>query len=344
MKQKLPYFLLAAILLGFVLPIIGPHLFGPKDYTDLEGKRFGMGAPCNVLNTTGRIAKHNTLPYYYISQGKEDPGIYRVSTDGKRSELIVGESGRCLNIYRESFRMEEWLFYINDRNELCRIKEDGSSYLVLRTDCASMLLLDRSIYFSTLDNRIGGTGVEFAIKATETPNPDEMGYYAQATSPLFFLPDENTIVYVTEQGGHQSLVKIWVEYADSEYQPELIMSDVPSSWWYNYQVLYIEDGALTTLRHTYDETNGEFTVTDRKILEGVPQNSTLYPTIQEIYYEGERIPGEETFDLYRCDDEGKGNKKVAEIDNIPSELYLFGNRVYQYDTQECKLHKIYRVK
>ena len=157
-KVKFTVISILCIIAGIILMLLINNYDNQqtKNYADISGEKLGTGVPCNMLNTSGKIVKYNEDSFYYISKIIPCPGIYKETIDGNVSTLIVPEVASHLNIYRNDGDLD-WLYYINDKNTLCRIREDGTH----REDlvpfiCNYLLVVDNILYYLTDDGNIWG--------------------------------------------------------------------------------------------------------------------------------------------------------------------------------------------
>ena len=314
-----------------------PAFTMPKDYIDgggflsAKGKRYGTGVPYNMLNTSGKFVKQNSADYYYICKKGDQPGIYKVSTDGNASLHLTDRSASYMNIYRDSVTGIEWIYYIDDHTHaLCRVNESGTVQEVLQNDCAYLFIIGDVLLYTTLDHQIYYVIISTApgIDIDRTPS-----FVVETAYPVFGYVDY-TLYYISRSdSGAFSISSLYFEHL-SNRDPKVVLDHVPPVWYpYRSSILYIEQDTL--YRAASPEPTEE--------LAGTPANSKIYPTKHYICFEGEKSASEKNYPLFFIDLTYNRLIRILAIDHIPSELYLFDDALYQYDIEKGDLHRIYRL-
>ena len=328
-------FLLIAIVLvvcyfAFLAP--PPYYMQEGGFLERSGSNFGTGVPYNQFNTTGRFVKQNPYSYWYIYKEGEQPGIYKESAGGIKSVRLTDNSARCMNLYLDETTGEEWIYYVDDDNNLWRVNDSGTINEHIRDHCPYIFIIGSSLLYMTEDNKIYEAGV-FDFDGIQN---DQGLLRAEASNPVFGYRDDYWLYYEAYNAAGASAVFCkHIEYTP-EPGAEIICPSVPDKWFpfVSSSLLYVDHGNLYAL-------SGK---TNKLLYEGIPADSRIYYTGQYIFFEGDKENNTDTYPLYRIDAaDGKNLKKELALDNIYCELYFFEGHLYQYDTVKGNLHRIYRL-
>lgn len=330
-------FLIIAI---FIIACYDIFFATPEYYMDgggfLEptGRKYGTGVPYNMFNTSGRIVKQNPYDYFYIYKKGSQPGIYKVTYGGRESSLLTENSARYLNLYKDEETDVEWIYYIDDNNTLWRVNDSGTVDEPLLDNCLYIFIIGGRIFYTTMENKI----YENRVDNLASFKAEEPTFYAQTVSPLFAYRNGYQLYYESPSPSGGSISYLWVEYSNV-FDSTISFSKIPDTWYpyYHSDILYVEDGNLYA--------SSSFNDTATLIYEGIADNSRIYYTGKYIFFEGEKENGSDRYPFYRIDAHtGDNLTRVLWIDNIPLELYLFENHLFQYDTEKGDLHKVYNLK
>ena len=309
-----------------------PYYMQEGGFLERSGSKFGTGVPYNQLNTSGRFVKQNPYSYWYIYKGGKQPGIYKESAGGIKSVRLTDNSARYMNLYLDETTGEEWIYYIDDDNNLWRVNDSGSLNELILNDCLYIFIIGNQLYYTTNDYNL-------YIADIEDINEIKSGsshFLAKVASPIFAYYDDYELYYESPSpSGTSSISCLFVEYP-YDAKPDVICSPSPDNWhpFYSFNLLYIDNGNLCA---TYGDTKSV-------LYENIPDDSRVYYAGIYIFFEGVRENDSDTYPLYRINmTDGKNLKQELVLDNIPCELYFFEGYLYQYDTEKGDLHRIYRL-